>query len=59
MNSGFSDMTEQDPALPEQVDDRKEQLANFVMELWAQHRHVSETRRRINKRLADETELLN
>jgi hypothetical protein len=59
MNAGFSEVTEPDPSLPEQPGKRQERLAKFVMELWAQHRHVAETRRHINKRLADETELLN
>ena len=59
MNAGFPEVTEQDPSLPERPGKRQERLAKFVMELWAQHRQVAETRRHINKRLADETELLN
>ena len=56
MNTGFQDTTEQDPSLPEQPGDRKERLAKFVMELWAQHRHVLETRRRIDQKFADEND---
>ena len=40
----------------EQPGDRKERLAKFVMELWAQHRHVLETRRRIDQKFADEND---
>ena len=54
MSAGFPEVTEQDPSLPEQLGDRKERLAKFVMELWAQHRNVVETRRRIDKKFADE-----
>ena len=56
MKTGFQDTTEQDPSLPEQPGDRKERLAKFVMELWAQHRHVLETRRRIDQKFADEND---
>ena len=59
MNAGFPEVTEQAPSLPEQPGKRQERLAQIVMELWAQHRQVAETRRHIKKRLADETELLN
>ena len=58
MSAGFSDMSEQDPSQPLQLGNRKERLAKFVMELWAQHRHVVETRRRIDKKFADETDWL-
>jgi|TARA_B100000405_G_scaffold46229_1_gene30376 hypothetical protein len=58
MSAGFPEVTEQDPSLPEQLGDRKERLAKFVMELWAQHRHVVETRRRIDKKFADESDWL-
>ena len=34
----------------------REQLAKFVSELWAQRSHVVETRRRIDKRFADEND---
>ena len=54
MSAGFPEVTEQDPSLPGQLGDRKERLAKFVMELWAQHRNVVETRRRIDKKFADE-----
>ena len=56
MNTGFQDMTGQNPSLPEQPGDRKEPLAKFVMELWAQHRRVLETRRRIDQKFADEND---
>lgn len=42
-------MTELNDSLPEQLEERQERLATFVLELWGQHRHVVETRRRINK----------
>ena len=58
MSAGFPDVTEQDPSLPGQRGDRKERLAKFVMELWAQHRRVVETRRRIDKKFADESDSL-
>ena len=58
MSAGFPDLTEQDPSLPGQLGDRKERLAKFVMELWAQHRYVVETRRRIDKKFADESDWL-
>ena len=58
MKTGLQDMTGQNPSLPEQLGDRKERLAKFVMELWAQHRHVVETRRRIDKKFADESDWL-
>ena len=56
MNTGFQDTTEQNLSLPEQPGDRKERLAKFVMELWAQHRHVLETRRRIDQKFAEEND---
>lgn len=56
MNTGLQDIKEQDPSLPEQQGDRKERLAKFVMELWAQHRHVLETRRRIDQKFAEEND---
>ena len=58
MSAGFPDVTQQDPSLPGQLGDRKERLAKFVMELWAQHRYVVETRRRIDKKFADESDWL-
>ena len=42
--------------VPTQLEDRRERLAKFVSELWAQRRHVVETRRRIDKRFADESD---
>ena len=53
MSAGLPEVTEQDPSLLEQPGERKERLAKFVMELWAQHRHVVETRRRVEKRFED------
>ena len=55
MNSGYPEITEQDPLVPMQPGDHRERLAKFVSELWAQRRHVVETRRHIDKKFADET----
>ena len=56
MTSGYPETTEQDPSVLMQAGDRRERLAKFVGELWAQRRHVVETRRRIDKRFADEND---
>ena len=56
MTSGYPEITEQDPPVPMQPRDHQERLAKFVGELWAQRRHVVETRRRIEKRFADEND---
>ena len=56
MASGYPEITEQDPSVSMQAGDRRERLAKFVGELWAQRRHVVETRRRIDKRFADESD---
>ena len=56
MTSGYPETTEQDPSVPMQRGDHRERLAKFVGELWAQRRHVAETRRRIEKRFADEND---
>ena len=56
MTSGYPETTEQDPSVPIQPADHRERLAKFVSELWAQRRHVVETRRRIEKRFADEND---
>ena len=56
MTTGYPETTEQDPSAPIQPEDHRERLAKFVGELWAQHRHVVETRRRIEKRFADEND---
>ena len=42
--------------VPMQYGGHRERLAKFVSELWAQRRHVAETRRRIEKRVADEND---
>ena len=55
MTSGYPETTEQDPSVP-MLGDHRERLAKFVGELWAQHRQVVETRRRIDKRFADEND---
>ena len=57
MTSGNPETSEQDPSASMQAGDRRERLAKFVGELWAQRRHVVETRRRIDKRFADENDL--
>ena len=56
MTSGYPEITEQDPSVPIQPGVLRERLAKFVGELWAQRRHVVETRRRIDKRFADEND---
>ena len=56
MTSGYPEITEQDPMLPMQSGGNRERLAKFVSELWAQRRHVVETRHRIDKRFADESD---
>ena len=47
---------EWDPLVPMQSGVHRERLAKFVSELWAQRRDVVETRRRIDKRFADEND---
>ena len=42
--------------MPMQPGDHRGRLAKFVGELWAQRRHVVETRRRIDKRFEDEND---
>ena len=56
MTSGYPEITEQDSLVPMQSGGQRERLAKFVGELWAQRRHVVETRRRIDKRFADEND---
>ena len=56
MTTGYPETTEQDPWVPMQRGDHRERLAKLVGELWAQRRHVVETRRRIEKRFADEND---
>jgi hypothetical protein len=56
MTSGYPEITEQDPSVRMQPGNHRERLAKFVGELWAQRRHVAETRRRIEKRFADEND---
>ena len=56
MSIDYPDVTEQDAV---HVADRKDRLAKFVLELWAQRHTVAQARRRIDKRLADDTQLLN
>ena len=58
MTSGYPETTEQDPSVPMQPGDHRGRLAKFVGELWAQRRHVVETRRRIDKRFVDENDCL-
>ena len=57
MTSGYPEITKQDSLVPMQSGGQRERLAKFVGELWAQRRHVVETRRRIDKRFADENDL--
>ena len=56
MTSGYPEITEQDPLVALHSEGHRERLAKFVSELWAQRRHVVETRRRIDKRFADESD---
>ena len=56
MTSGYPEITEQNPLVPMQSVGHRERLAKFVGELWAQRRHVAKTRRRIDKRFADESD---
>ena len=56
MTSGYPEITEQDPLVPVHAWNRRGRLAKFVSELWAQHRQVAETRRRIDKKFADEND---
>ena len=56
MTSGYREITVQDPLVVVQSEGHQERLAKFVSELWAQRRHVVETRRRIDKRFADEND---
>ena len=56
MSIDYPEVTEQDAP---HVVDRKERLAKFVLELWAQRHNVAQARRKIDKKLADDTQLLN
>ena len=56
MTSGHHEITVQDPLVAMQSGGRRERLAKFVSELWAQRCHVVEIRRRIDKRFADEND---
>ena len=58
MTSRNPEITEQNPLVPMQTGDHRERLAKFVGELWAQRRHLIETRRRIDKKFADENDWL-
>ena len=58
MTTENPETTEQNPLVPMQTGDHRERLAKFVSELWAQHRHLIETQRRIDKRFADENDWL-
>ena len=58
MTSGYPQITEQDPVVPMESGGHRERLAKFVGELWAQRRHLIETRRRIDKKFADENDWL-
>ena len=58
MTTENPETTEQNPLVPMQTGDHRERLAKFVGELWAQRRHLIETRRRIDKKFADENDWL-
>ena len=54
MKSEYPDVTEQDASLSWLTPASEESLAEFVMELWAQHRRVTKARRIIQKQWVDE-----
>ena len=53
VNPGYPNVTEQDPSLPCEilVSEESESLAEFILELWAQHRRITTARRFIKKNL--------
>ena len=55
VNPGYPDVTEQDPTLPYEflISEETESLAEFVLELWAQHRRIATARRFIMKECTD------
>ena len=60
VNPGYPDVTEQDPSLPCEIliSEESESLAEFVLELWAQHRRIATARRFIKKKWTDSLELV-
>lgn len=60
VNAGYPEVTEQDPSLPTEIliREESESLAEFVLELWAQHRRVAAARRFIEKKKTDGLELV-
>ena len=59
VNPGYPDVTEQDPSLPCEIliSEESESLAEFVLELWAQHRRIAKARRFIKKEWTDILEM--
>ena len=59
VNPGYP-VTEQDPSLPCEtlISEESESLAEFVLELWAQHRRIATARRFIKKKLTDSLEMV-
>ena len=59
VNAGYPEVTEQDPSLPTEIliREESESLAEFVLELWAQHQRVATARRFIEKKWTGRLEL--
>ena len=60
VNPGYPDVTEQDPSPPCEIliSEESESLAEFVLELWAQHRRIATARSFIKKKWTDSLELV-
>ena len=60
VNPGYPDVTEQDPSLPCEIliSEESESLAEFVLELWAQHRRIATARSFIKRKWTDSLELV-
>ena len=60
VNPGYPDVTEQDPSLPCEIliSEESESLADFVLELWAQHRRIVTARRFIKNKWTESLELV-
>ena len=52
VNTGYPEVTEQDPSLPCEIliCEESDSLAEFVLELWAQHRRIATARQFIEKK---------
>ena len=60
MSPGYPDVTEQDPSLPCEIliSEESESQAEFVLEVWAQHRRLGTTWHFIKKKWTDSLELV-